>query len=134
VSIPEIKEREDALAHLREHGGDGITPAQVEAAIAAAEDDRTGGYSGRTLGFGVILARPLYEGGDWQEFVVAVTDGTRHAQMVVRLSRTAAAQFDDVAARWEHVRERLQGATASLRNDGRRYENVLLYHPLGFGA
>ena len=134
MSIPEIQEREDALAQLRQHGGGGVTPEQVESAIAAAENDRAGGYRGRTLGFGLILARPLYDGGDWQEFVVVVTDGTRHAQIVARLTGTAAGRFDDVAARWEHVHERLQGAVGSLKNDGLRYENVVLNHPLGFGA
>jgi hypothetical protein len=133
--IPEIQAREDALQAMRDGAWEGVEAAQVQAALEAAEADRTGGYGGRVLGFGMILARPVHEGGDWQEFVVAVTDGERQAQMVVRLSGSALPRIDNTdEARWEHVRERLQNAAGSLPNDGRRYENVLLHHPLHLGA
>jgi hypothetical protein len=79
---------------------DGISPAQAQTAVEAVTRDRKGGLGGRSLGFAVIQARPLYEGGDWQEFVVAVSDGGRNAAILARLSGSLAkraAGHDDAA-------------------------------------
>jgi hypothetical protein len=128
LDIPEVKAREDALADLRAHGAPDIATEQVESAIAAAEADRIDGD--RTIGFGLILSRPWPrpDGGDWYEFVVAVSDGQRQAQIDVRLARSVAQPIPE-DQQWKHVWKRLHNLEGNVRKD-ERYETVLRSHPL----
>jgi hypothetical protein len=112
-----------------------VSAADARAAVERARADKEGGLGGRSLGFAIIHARNLYDGGDFQEFLVAVTDGTRDAAIIARLSGSAVAGLkargEDVVA---HLLERMQNAVGTLPNDGRRYENVILNHPAIYNA
>ena len=130
--IPTPIEERTAVLHAMLAGRvDGVGPDEARRGLEAARANREQGYGGRTLGFGVIQARPLYEGGDWQQFLVAVTDGERQAAITVSFSGSQIAALnargEDVTA---HLLDRLQGATGSLPNDGHRYENIILHHPI----
>jgi hypothetical protein len=136
VDIDPIAESEQRLARVLA-GAELDVPreAAVAAVDAAREDMEHGGLGGRSLGFAIIRAGDLYAGGDWQEFLVVVSDGEREAAIVARLSGTAVAVL---AARGEdpgeHLLERMRNAVGTLPNDGRRYENVILNHPAIYSA
>jgi hypothetical protein len=134
-SVPEIAEREEALRLMLEGQSDAAAAEEARAGVEAARADReredaAGILGPRELGFGLIRAGQLYDGGDWQELLFAVTDGEREAAIVARLSGSLVASLtargEDVVG---HAFERLRGAAGSLPDDGRRYENVLLHHP-----
>lgn len=115
----------DAEARLRARLPE-AKPA-LDAAIADA--------SGRSVGMAIAEVGALYDGGDFQRFRVVVSNGGRAALIEARLSGSAVAGLEargeDVAA---HLLERMRSAVGSLPNDGHRYENVILNHPLGFSA
>ena len=124
--IPEIAEREDAFARMLKGDDPNVSAAQARTALDEANEDRRGGGRGRGLGFAILRA---YAPNDGQDFDVLVTDGTRTAAMLAHLSGTQVAVHAEAVV--EHVLDRLRGASGSLPNDGNRYENILLYHPLG---
>lgn len=126
---------EQRLAQMLARRAPDASAGEAEAALAAARADQAGEYAARSVGFGVIRAGELYDGGDLQEFVIAITDGTRQAAIVARLSGSAVARLrargEDPA---EHLLERMRSAVGTLPNDGRRYENVILNHPAMYTA
>lgn len=129
--VPNLaEERETVLRAMLAGRVNGIASEEASRAVSEALGSRTE-HGGRSVGFGVIQARPLYEGGDRQEFLVVVTDGKRQAAITVSLSGT---QIAILQARGEpvlaHLLDRLQGAAGSLPNDGRRYDNLVLNHPI----
>jgi hypothetical protein len=128
-----IADREGALEAMLAGGWGGIDGAAARAGIEAADENRTGGFGGRSLGFGVIASR---DQGDGTNFVVAVTDGDRRGAITARLSGTLMAKLrHEGVDPAEHVVERLQSATGSLPNDGNRYLNIILQdQPIPFHA
>jgi hypothetical protein len=139
-SYPSGVDVEDPVAAAEQRlarmlAGHAADASAAEAALAVARADQAGEYAARSVGFGVIRAGELYDDGDWQEFVIAITDGTRHAAIVARLSGSAVAGLlargEDPA---EHLLERMRSAVGTLPNDGRRYENVILNHPAMYTA
>lgn len=114
---------------------DDISPDDAARALDEARADQVGTYPARSVGFGMIHTSELYDGGDHQQFVVALTDGSREAAIVARLSGTAVAvitaQGEDPG---EHLLERMRRAVGTLPNDGHRYENVILNHPAMYTA
>jgi hypothetical protein len=134
MDIPDpIQRAEDRYVDIVA-GTDGFaTPAQAEAALARALNNKEGGLSGRSLGFAIIDSQSK---GDGANYRVLVTDGERHGVIVARLSRTLlsmlAAQGTDDR---DHLVERLQKATGSLPNDGNRWLNIVLQpEPISFHA
>jgi hypothetical protein len=124
-AIPDlIREREDALAAMLTGQWEGVSADAAAAGVEAANEERTGGYAGRAVGFGVIAEKGA---GDGIEFLVAITDGTRQGAIRARLTGTRAAVLRNtgVDAR-EHIVERLRNAALSLPNDGNRYLNMIL--------
>lgn len=110
-----------------------LDAADAERALAAANENRQGLFSQRSLGFAVIDG--VSSGYD-DDYRVLVTDGTRHGVIVVRLTGTLvaslAANGEDAAA---HLLHRLQGATGSIRNDQDRWATLVLQpQPLTFSA
>jgi hypothetical protein len=124
--IPETVEREDAFARMLRGDDPTVSAEQARTALDEANADRTGGWRGRDLGFAILRA---HDASDGQDFDVLVTDGTRVAAMLAHLSGTQVAVHAEAVV--EQVLDRLRGAAGSLPNDGNRYENILLYHPLG---
>ena len=60
----------DAIAKLAVMSAgewDGVTADEAERGVAVARENLTSGFGGRRLGYGLIKAAPLYEGGDWQQ-------------------------------------------------------------------
>jgi hypothetical protein len=136
VDIDPIAESERRLAALLAGAEPDVPREAAVAAVGAAREDKEyGGLGGRSLGFAIIRASDLYAGGDWQEFLVVVSDGERHAAIVARLSGSAvavlAARGEDAG---EHLLERLRNAVGTLPNDGHRYENVILNHPATYSG
>jgi hypothetical protein len=127
-----ISEREAALKVMLAGQWEGVRADDAQRGVSLADENRKGGFGGRTLGFGVISAQGR---GDGVEYLVAVTDGERQAAIRARLSGTRLAILggagEDPAT---HVVGRLQDATGSLPNDGNRYKNMLLQEqPITFG-
>jgi hypothetical protein len=104
---------------------------ELEAAVAAAIADA----ATRGVGIAVGEVGVLYDGGDYQRFLIVISDGTRAALIEAHLSGSAvaglAARGEDVEA---HLLERMRSAVGTLPNDGQRYENVILNHPRGYAA
>jgi hypothetical protein len=130
-----IADRENYLAAMLRGDVPGISSAITRDAVEQARADMEGPIGPRSLGFSVAYARPLYEGGDFQELLMVVTDGTRDAAFVARVSGTAIAMLEHrgtpVA---EFALEELHRIEGGFRNDGMRCENVLLHHPLTLTA
>lgn len=85
------------------------------------------------MGFGLIQSRPLYGGGDWQDFLFAMTDGQRNAPLATRVSGTQIAVLNannqDVA---DHLVERLHGRAEMIPNERDRFAEMLLGQPYNF--
>ncbi len=112
--------------------------ARLQARLPAAQhalDEASADATGRSVGMAIAEVGELYGGGDYQRFLVVVSDGERAALIEARLSGSAVAV---VEARGEdapsHLLERMRSAVGSLPNDGHRYENVILNHPRGYSA
>lgn len=105
--------------------------AELKAAVTVAVADA----ATRSVGFAIGQVGHLYDGGDFQRFLIVISDGKRAALIEARLSGSAVAGLEargeDVEA---HLLERMRSAVGTLPNDGRRYENVILNHPRDYAS
>lgn len=134
IDIPDpIQRAQDRLTDILGGSDQFAQPAQAEAALERALQNKESGFGGRSLGFAVIDSQPR---GDGTNYRVLVTDGEHQGVIVARLSGTLlsilAARAEDPQ---EHLVERLQSASRSLPNDGNRWLNIVLQdEPLSFNA
>jgi hypothetical protein len=100
-----------------------------------AVDEAVADAAARGVGMAIADVGALYDGGDFQRFLIVISDGDRAALIEARLSGSAMAGLE---ARGEDVEaylvERMRSAVGTLPNDGHRYENVILNHPRGYSA
>jgi hypothetical protein len=100
-----------------------------------ALDEAIADAAGRSVGMAIAEVGALYDGGDYQRFLVVISDGDRAALIEARLSGSAVAGLE---ARGEdvesHLLERMRSSVGTLPNDGHRYENVILNHPRGYAS
>lgn len=103
--------------------------------VQPAVDEAVADAATRSVGMAIAEVGALYDGGDFQRFLIVVSDGRRAALIEARLSGSAVAGLEargeDVDA---HLLERMRSAVGTLPNDGHRYENVILNHPRDYGA
>ena len=110
---------------------DGVSAAQARIGLQQARDGLASGALGpRSVGFGRIAS---VGHGDGIDYLVAVTDGTREAAVIVhitdlRLGPLQARGEDEV----EQLIDWLNGLAAGVRMDSDHYEAIVRGDPLVF--
>jgi hypothetical protein len=103
--------------------------------VQPAVDEAVADAATRSVGMAIAEVGSLYDGGDFQRFLIVISDGERAGLIEARLSGSAVAGLEargeDVEA---HLLERMRSAVGTLPNDGHRYENVILNHPRAYSA
>jgi hypothetical protein len=127
-----IAEREESLRIQLAGASSAITADEakrgIEGAHAALTDGRGKGYG---IGFAPIKNFGSVRGEDATTLCIAVTDGTREANLHVKVSGSRSAV---ISAREEHtgswVEDRLYAIAGSIPRDADRYSTILARHPI----
>jgi len=133
MDVPDpMQECQDRLAAMRAgNRADEVTPEEAERGLVAARGDRSAGFGGRQLGWGLIKAYGLngLGVGDRLPCWFAISDGEHDGAVLASLSGSdaaAASNQGEVPAEvlWERLR------AIPLENPASHFLQVALNHPL----
>jgi hypothetical protein len=124
-----VEECQQRLTRMRAGQFEGVTAEEATEGAEAAHMDLGVGWGGRRIGWGLIKAFDLYEGGDWQQAWFAISDGERYGAVLASLSgsEVAAARNrgeDPVDVLRERLRDML------IPNNIDHFAQVALSHPI----
>lgn len=107
----------------------GVTPAEAEQGGEAARMDLGVGWGGRRVGWGLIKALEMYEGGDWQQAWFAISDGDRDGAVLTSLNGT---QVGVAKNRGENPMDVLAERLRDIQvpNNGDHFDQIALAHPI----